>query len=76
MPEVDEIEEFGKFYSKHTDKPSKKHDDIVKSLDYQIFEVMCVCTWESVSVSGNPFQNASKWSALSHHFDNILTNYP
>jgi hypothetical protein len=76
VPEVDEIQEFFKFYSKHADKPSKKHDDIVKTLDYQIFEVICVCAWESVSTSGITYKNASKWSALSHHFDNILTNYP
>ena len=31
LPEVDEIEKFFKFYSKHADKPSKKHDDIVKT---------------------------------------------
>ena len=34
VPEVDEIQEFFKFYSKHADKPSKKHDDFVKTLDY------------------------------------------
>ena len=40
VAEVDEIEEFCKFYNKHADKPSKKHDEIVKTLDYQIFEVV------------------------------------
>ena len=50
VPEVDEIEEFFKFYCKHADTSSKKHDDIVKTLDYQIFEVIHVIVRVSILI--------------------------
>ena len=49
VPEVDEIEEFCKFYSKHVDKSGSKSEEIVKFIDNQIFEVICVIAWDSVS---------------------------
>ena len=58
------------------DANKAKFKDIRKACELQIFELICVCAWESVSKSGQSFKNGVKWGALVTHFDNILVNYP
>ena len=74
VADVDQIEVFCTYYLKHVDKA--KFKDIRKSCEFQIFEMICVCAWESVSTSGQSFKNDIKWGALVIHYDNIIANYP
>ena len=74
VADVDQIEVFCAYYAKHADKV--KFKDIRELCELQIFELICVCAWESVSKSGHLFKNDVKWGALVTHFDNILANYP
>jgi len=74
VADVDQIEVFCNYYSKHIEKA--KFKDVRKFCEFQIFELVCVCAWESVSTSGQSFKNDVKWGALVTHFDNILANYP
>ena len=48
VADVDQIEVFCTYYAKHADKA--KFKDIRK---LQIFELICVCAWESVSKLGH-----------------------
>jgi hypothetical protein len=74
VADVDQIEVFCNYYTKHIEKA--KFQDIRKFCEFQIFELVCVCAWESVSKSGQSVKNDIKWGALVTHFDNILANYP
>ena len=74
VEDVDQIEIFCKYYAKHVDKA--KYKNIRKFCEFQIFELICVCAWESVSKSGQSFKNDIKGGALVTNFDNILANYP
>ena len=74
VADVDQIEVFCTYYAKHADKA--KFKDIRKVCELQIFELICVCAWESFSKYGQSFKNDVKWGALVTHFDNILANYP
>ena len=74
VADVDQIEVFCNYYAKHKDNANYKEIRIVCEL--QIFKLICVCAWESVSKSGQSFKNDIKWDALVTHFDNILANYP
>jgi hypothetical protein len=74
IPQVDQIELFCNYYTRHLEKA--KFKDIRRYIEFQIFEMACVCAWESVSSSGQPFKNDVKWGVLVTHFDNILNNYP
>ena len=74
VADVDQIEVFCTYYLKHVDKA--KFKDIRKFCEFQIFEMICVCAWESVSTSGQSFKNDIKWGALVIHYDNIVANYP
>jgi hypothetical protein len=74
IPQVDQIELFCNYYTRHLEKA--KFKDIRRFMEFQIFEMACVCAWESVSSSGQPFKNDVKWGVLVTHFDNILNNYP
>ena len=62
VEDVDQIEIFCKFYAKHVDKA--KYKDIRKIRELQIFELICVCAWESVCKSGQSFKNDVKWGKL------------
>ena len=74
VADIDQIEAFCIYYLKHAAKAKLKN--IRKACELQIFELCCVCAWESVSTSGQSFKNDVKWGALVTHFDNILANYP
>ena len=50
VADVDQIEVFCTYYLKHVDKA--KFKDFRKSCEFQIFEMICFCAWESVSTSG------------------------
>ena len=62
VKDVDQIELFCSYYAKHIDKA--KYKDIRKFCEYQIFEVICACAWESVSKTGQSFKNDINWGAL------------
>ena len=49
VADVDQIEVFCTYYLKHVDKA--KFKDFRKSCEFQIFEMICFCAWESVSTS-------------------------
>jgi hypothetical protein len=74
VADVDQIEVFCTYYLKHVDKAEFK--DIRKYCEFQIFDMICVCAWESVSSSDQSFKNDIKWGALVIHNDNIVANYP
>jgi hypothetical protein len=74
VADVDQIEVFCNYYAKHKD--NAKFKEIRIACELQIFKLICVCAWESVSKSGQSFKNDIKWGALVTHFDNILANYP
>ena len=58
VKDVDQIEIFFSYYAKHVDKA--KYKDIRKFCEYQNFELICVCAWESVSKTGQSFKNDIK----------------
>ena len=70
VPQVDEIEDFCNYYVKHCEKA--KYKDIKRSCEFQIFEVICVCAWNTTFSCGG----TSKWGALANQFDIILGSYP
>ena len=74
VADIDQIDAFCTYYVKHAGKA--KFKSLRKACELQIFELCCVCAWESVSTSGQSFKNDVKWGALVTHFDNILANYP
>ena len=74
VADIDQIEAFCTYYVKHIGKA--KFKNLRKAFELQIFELCCVCAWESVSTSGLSFKNDVKWGTLVTHFDNILANYP
>jgi hypothetical protein len=74
VADIDQIEAFCTYYVKHAAKA--KFKSLRKACELQIFELCCVCAWESVSTTGLSFKNDVKWGTLVTHFDNILANYP
>jgi len=49
IPQVDQIELFCNYFTRHLEKA--KFKDIRRFIEFQIFEMACVCAWESVSSS-------------------------
>ena len=62
VADIDQIEAFCIYYLKHAAKAKLKN--IRKACELQIFELCCVCAWESVSTSGQSFKNDVKWGAF------------